>query len=121
MENLDILAKNTNEHTQNGDYYNQVSEIIKHLIEIYTVNNETFEIYSEKCIQSTLIYNFFPFSLIIDKYQSLSDWNCFKRYELEHTFVLFSWKSSLWKNIQNIRTHKGTIAHLLRSLLKKKY
>lgn len=39
MENLDTLAKSTNDHTQNGDYYNQVSEIIKHLIETYTENS----------------------------------------------------------------------------------
>lgn len=38
MENLDALAKSANEHTQNGEYYNQVSEIIKNLIGIYTVN-----------------------------------------------------------------------------------
>lgn len=36
LENVDVLARNTNEHSQNGDYYNQVSEIIKHLIGIYT-------------------------------------------------------------------------------------
>lgn len=38
LENLDALAKNPNEHSQNGDYYNQVSEIIKHLITTYTEN-----------------------------------------------------------------------------------
>lgn len=44
MEDLDALAKCTNEHTQNADYYNQISEIIKHMIEIYTVHTETIEI-----------------------------------------------------------------------------
>lgn len=38
MDNLDALTKSANEHTQNGDYFNQVSEIIKNLIGIYTVN-----------------------------------------------------------------------------------
>lgn len=40
MENLDALAKSANEHTQNGEYYNQVSEIIKNLIGIYTLNTK---------------------------------------------------------------------------------
>lgn len=38
MENLDALAKCVNEHTQNGEYYNQVSEIIKNLVGMYTAN-----------------------------------------------------------------------------------
>lgn len=40
MENLDALAKCVNEHTQNGEYYNQVSEIIKNLIGMYSVNTK---------------------------------------------------------------------------------
>lgn len=36
LENLDTLAKTTNEHSQNADYYNQVSDIIKNLIGMYT-------------------------------------------------------------------------------------
>lgn len=38
LENLDALAKSVTDHSQNGDYYNQVSDIIKCLIETYTEN-----------------------------------------------------------------------------------
>lgn len=38
LENLDSLAKSVTDHSQNGDYYNQVSDMIKCLIETYTEN-----------------------------------------------------------------------------------
>lgn len=44
LENLDVLAKSTTEHTQNADYFNQVSEIIRQLIRIYTENTNIFVI-----------------------------------------------------------------------------
>lgn len=38
LENLDTLAKSVSDHSQNGEYYNQISDIIKYMISMYTEN-----------------------------------------------------------------------------------
>lgn len=39
LDNLDILTQNVAEHTQDGDYYNRVSDVMQQLIMEYTKDN----------------------------------------------------------------------------------
>lgn len=39
LDNLDAMAKIASDHSQNSDYYNQISDTIKYMISTFTSNN----------------------------------------------------------------------------------